>query len=63
MNRQIRELEQNIVDILNVSQLPYECKRVVLENLMLKCEMEAIKEIAQEPITEKGALEDGSAVE
>lgn len=62
MNRQIRELEQNIVDILNVSQLPYECKRVVLENLMLKCEMEAIKDIAQEPIVEKGEL-DGSAMD
>lgn len=58
MNRQIRNLEENIVNVLNGSQLPYECKRVVLENLMLKCEMEAIKDIAQEPITEKGELED-----
>lgn len=57
MNRQIRNLEENIVNALNESQLPYECKRVVLENLMLKCEMEAIKDIAQEPITEKGELE------
>ena len=63
MNRQIKELEQNIVNVLNSSSLPYECKRVVLENLMLKCEMEALKEIAQESITEEGELDNESGMD
>ena len=63
MNKQIRELEEEIVNTLNASPLPYECKRIVLENLMLKCEMEVVKEIAQETITEKGELDNGTELD
>lgn len=58
MNRQIRELEDNLVAVLNASQVPYECKRVVLDNLMMKCEIKAIEEMSKETITEKGEMED-----
>ena len=57
MNRQIIELENSLVATLNASQVPYECKRVILENLMIKCELKATEEMARETITEKGEME------
>lgn len=63
MNKQIRELEDNLVAVLNTSQVPYECKRVVLENLMIKCELKAIEEMANEKITEKGELDNGTELD
>jgi len=56
MDRMIRELQEQLVDVLNNSSVPYEGKRIILENLMIKCEIEANKNIF--PVTEKGELED-----
>lgn len=63
MNKQIRELEDNLVAVINTSQVPYECKRVVLENLMIKCELKAIEEMATETVTEKGELDNGTELD
>lgn len=64
MNRKIRELENSIADSLNASDVPMECKRLILENLMLKCEDKANAHIQNElPITEKGDLEDVSKLD
>ena len=63
MNKPIRELEDNLVAVLNASQVPYECKRVVLENLMIKCELKAVEEMANETITEKGEMENGTELD
>lgn len=63
MNKQIRELEDNLVAVINASQVPYECKRVVLENLMIKCELKAIEETATETVTEKGELDNGTELD
>ena len=63
MNKPIKELEDNLVAVLNASQVPYECKRVVLENLMIKCELKAIEEMAHETITEKGELDNGTELD
>jgi hypothetical protein len=63
MNKQIRELEDNLVAVINASQVPYECKRVVLENLMIKCELKAFEEMATETITEKGELDNGTELD
>lgn len=63
MNKPIKELEDNLVAVLNASQVPFECKRVVLENLMIKCELKAIEEMANETITEKGEMENGPELE
>lgn len=57
MNKPIRELEDNLVAVINASQVPFECKRVILENLMMKCELKAVEEMANETITEKGEME------
>lgn len=63
MNKPIRELEDNLVAVLNASQVHFECKRVVLENLMMKCELKAIEEMANETITEKGELDNGTELD
>jgi len=63
MNKPIKELEDNLVAVINASQVPFECKRVILENLMIKCELKAFEEMANETITEKGELEDGSKLD
>lgn len=63
MNKQIRELEDSLVNTLNASQVPIECKRVILENLMMKCEIKSFENILSETITEKGELEDESELD
>lgn len=63
MDRMIRELEENIASSLNNSPVPMECKRLILENLMLKCEDKANAYILSDSITEKGDLEDGSKLD
>ncbi len=63
MNRQIRELEDSLVNTLNASQVPIECKRVILENLMMKCEIKSFENTLSETITEKGELEDESELD
>ena len=59
MNKKIRELEDNLASVLNSSDIPIECKRIILENLMIKCEAKANDRIQEEisgPITEEGDL-------
>lgn len=63
MNRQIRELEDSLVNTLNASQVPIECKRVILENLMMKCEIKSFENTLSETVTEKGDLEDVSKLD
>ena len=63
MNKPIRELEDNLVAVINASQVPFECKRVILENLMMKCELKAVEEMANETITEKGELDNGTELD
>lgn len=63
MDRMIRELEDNIASSLNNSPVPMECKRLILENLMLKCEDKANAHILSDSITEKGELEDESELD
>lgn len=63
MNKQIRELEDSLVNTLNTSQVPIECKRVILENLMMKCEIKSFENTLSETITEKGELEDESELD
>lgn len=63
MNKQIRELEDSLVNTLNASQVPIECKRVILENLMMKCEIKSFENTLSETITEKGELEDESELD
>ena len=57
MNKQIRELEDSLVNNLNASQVPIECKRVIFENLMMKCEFKSFESTLNETITEKGELD------
>ena len=63
MNKQIRELEDNLVNTLNASQVPVECKRVILENLMMKCEIKSFESALSETITEKGELDNGTELD
>ena len=63
MNRQIRELEENIEKVLNASAVPMECKRIILENCMIKCEIRANEHISQESITEEGEMENVTELE
>lgn len=63
MNKQIRELEDSLVNTLNASQVPIECKRVILENLMMKCEIKSFENTLSETVTEKGELEDESELD
>ena len=63
MNKQIRELEDNLVNTLNASQVPIECKRVILENLMMKCEIKSFESALSETITEKGELDNGTELD
>lgn len=63
MNHEIRELEDNLLAILNESPVPIECKRLILALLATKCEIQANNVIATESITEKGELKDGTELE
>lgn len=63
MDRIIRELEESIASALNNSPVPMECKRLILENLMLKCEDKANAHILNDSITEKGELDDGAELD
>lgn len=61
MNKEIRQFYNSLTGVVNQSTLPYELKRIVLEDLAKQCEVEANAAIQNElPVTEKGALEDGT---
>jgi len=63
MNSEIRQLEDSLLNVLNESPVPIECKRVILALLATKCEIQANETIAMESITEKGELKDGTELE
>ena len=61
MNLKIRMLEENIVAILNDSDIPIEAKRLVLQNILNVVENNAneiIKRELSQPITEYGEMKD-----
>lgn len=59
-NSEIRNFENDLINVINAYNFPYDFKRIVLEKLAMQCEREADKAILEEPITEKGELEDGT---
>lgn len=62
-NREIRNLETDLLNTINAYDLPYELKRIVLEKIALQCERESNKEIINETITEKGELDNGTELD
>lgn len=48
MNRDIRQLEQDLIDMLNQSSVCVEAKRIIVENIMYKLSQEADKIILAE---------------
>ena len=56
MNREIRQLEEDLVAVLNASDLPAEVKRLVVGNIYCLVEKKADEAIVEEnrPITEYG---------
>lgn len=64
MNREIRQLEDNLITVLNSSGIPIEAKRYVLLNVLNLVEKEANKAIYAEmnqSITEEGELKDAES--
>lgn len=60
MNRQIRQLEDDLISVLNGSDLPIEVKRIIVGNIYHLIEKQADKAILDEiqPITVIGEIED-----
>lgn len=60
MNRQIRQLEDDLISALNGSDLPIEVKRIIVGNIYHLIEKQADKAILDEiqPITVIGEIED-----
>lgn len=48
MNLAVRELQENMIEVINSAQLPTEVKRLVVCDILYKLEMQANKEIAYE---------------
>lgn len=67
MNTEIRQLQENLLDVLNSSNAPLEAKRILLCLLAKDCELKANakiqEEIANEKITEKGELDNGTELD
>jgi hypothetical protein len=64
MNLKIRRLEEDIVAILNDSDIPIEAKRLVLQNILNVVENNAneiIKRELSQPITEYGEMKDAES--
>ena len=61
MNRQIRQLEDDIISVLNGYDLPIEVKRLVLANVCHLAEKEADKAIMSEVVIEHGELENAES--
>lgn len=60
-NLKIRQLEDNIVELLNLSDVEIEVKRLIIVNVLSLIEEEADKTIRLElsqPITEYGEMKD-----
>jgi len=66
MNLKIRQLEDNIVYLLNSSEVDMEVKRLILTDVLSMVEKQANKLILQEsqlsePITEMGEMKDAES--
>lgn len=62
MDRIIRQLENDLLDVLNKSIAPIEAKRVVLALLAKDCELKVNSILVQETITEEGEMKDGTGL-
>ncbi len=62
-NSEIRNFENDLINVINAYNFPFELKRIVLEKLAKQCEHEADKAILDEPITEKGEMENESKLD
>lgn len=63
-NLKIRQLEDNIVELLNLSDVEIEVKRLIIVNVLSLIEEEADKTIRLElsqPITEYGEMKDAES--
>lgn len=58
INIATRQFEEDLVHICNTSPLPTELKRVIFENVCLKLEMQADKDIAKERANEQSTHKD-----
>lgn len=64
MNLKIRKLEEDLISVLNSSDIPIEAKRLVVQNILNIIENKADKTIMQElsqPITEYGEMKDAES--
>jgi hypothetical protein len=64
MNLKIRKLEEDLISVLNNSDIPIEAKRLVVQNILNAIENKADKIIMQElsqPITEYGEMKDAES--
>ena len=59
MNKNIRELEDNIISMLNASDVPIECKRLIMADVYNLVSKEADKAIIYESRPKKEETEDG----
>lgn len=48
MNLAVRELQENMIEVINSAKLPTEVKRLVVCDVLYKLEVQANKEIAYE---------------
>ena len=67
MNHEIRELQNNLLQVLNASNAPIEAKRLLLCLLAKDSELKANaiiqEELAEQTITEKGELDNGTELD
>lgn len=63
MNKAIRQLQDDLISLLNGSNLPIEVKRLILVDILALAEKEADKAILNElkPITEEGEVENAES--
>ncbi len=53
MNKEIRQLQDDLISLLNGSNVPIECKRLILANTLTLVEKEADKAIVGELIVKE----------
>ena len=64
MNREIRQLGDDLINVLNSSNVPVEAKRLVVLNIVSLLEKEADRAILaeiKETITERGEMENAES--
>lgn len=64
-NREVRELHNTLINVLNSSPVCDEVKRIMLDDLSKSCELSVNTALQQElqSITEEGELDNGSKLE